>query len=96
MFFIRKLNSKFVVQTKDADSSVTIASGVTTIISIPTTKSGYTPKGIIGIYFSNTDGLGIQEFFISQTSGNAGIVVKNTTTSSITTPARVYILYEKN
>ena len=90
---LSELNSKYVFQYRQS-SSITIAANATQTVSISTEKEGYTPKGIVGIYCSNTNVLNVNKYYFNYST--AVVVLMNNYTSSVSTPVRVYILYQKN
>jgi hypothetical protein len=87
------IDAEWVIEAKQS-SSVTVEANGAGHVEIPTTKEGYTAKGIVGID-SFSSAICISSFSIS-TGHRAYIYYKNTANASLTGKYGVYVLYKKN
>lgn len=86
--------ASLVRERKSAASSVTIAGGAASSITINVAKTGYTVLGIIGITNSGGSGCAISDFYMSNDT-TVTIYFNNPTSSSKTITWRADILYMK-
>lgn len=95
---LSELNSKYVIQYVQS-SSITLASNAYQAVNIPAAKSGYRVAGVVAVYCSNSDAISVNEFYHNRASSASNdsvtVVLKNDYTSSLSTPVRVYVLYQK-
>lgn len=66
------LNSKFAIEPKESDN-ILISAGDRAQVSIPISKEGYTPVGIIAVYTTQTQVMSITSFYISGSNAIVGL-----------------------
>ena len=89
---ITSLNSKFVIEPVESDN-ILINGGERSQVTIPVSKSGYTPVGIIAVYTTQTQVMTITSFYVS--GSNAIVCLYNNYSEPRDGKMIVRILYNK-
>lgn len=90
------VHKETLVERVEVSNSTSIAANSVKYFDLTTTKTGYTPIGIVAVTGSGTTGLVLQEYFLRDTTAKqARIYFRNATNSAIT-PSKIQadILYE--
>lgn len=90
---ISNLKSRYIVEGKTSPAQ-SIGNGSRGIFSWNIQKTGYTPKGVVGVSLSNGY-MFLSAFSCDTTNGNA-IVQNKTGSADSSVKVTLYILYEKN
>ena len=88
--------SDIIAVTNEAFSSETFTANATTTTSRTFTKTGYTARGIIGIYNENEYGTLIPATYSITSAGLATLRVRNIDVSNTTAIMHAYVLWQKN
>lgn len=90
---VSALNSKFTIEPVESDT-ILIPAGERSQVTIPVSKSGYTPVGILAVYTTQTQVMSITSFYVS--GSNAIVALYNNYGEARDGKMIVRVLYTKN